>query len=725
VSVQRLPINIGTALDQAYRLERLAEELAQTRDPQQVLDAVTSSGVAAAGARAGMIALLDDEGERLEIVAWRGFDEDTMREWESFELRDDLPLSRAVLRGEPVFIGSRADRDRDFPAFARRGGHSHALVCLPLIVEGGPAFGGLALSFDQEEEFDEERRRFKLALSQQVAQALDRTRLFAAEQQLRRRMSFLAEAGDLLSSSLDYRQTLSKIAQLTVPWLADWCAVDMLSEDRTQLQRLAVAHSDPEMVAWAQKLGDRYAPDLDSPHGVPRVLRSRDPELVREVTDELLVAASEGDRELLSILRRLALRSAIIVPLVARGRAIGAVTMVRSTSEARYTDDDLQLAIELARRAAVAVDNSLLFAETQHQADAGRALDHVAEAVVLVNDVGVVRYWNPMAERLTGLPAEQVLGRSAGAVIPGWTELTGQVSLSEGEGPSAPVVVPFSSPDGDRWCELRAVRFEQGCVYTFRDVTADRELERIRSDFVATTSHELRTPLAAIYGAIRTVRRPDISLPDEQREVFFEMIEREAEHLRVICDQLLTAGQLDAGQLSFSVLPVDVVSLAKEVLAAAEVVAASTAVFRLDADQKPLLALANEAMLRQALANLVDNAVKYSPDGGEIEIRVTHSQQRIQIAVSDHGIGIAQNAQARIFEKFFRADPNLSRGVGGTGLGLYIAKQLTEQMDGRLTLRSTEGAGSTFAIELPATDQIVRALQAPRSSSMSGSSFEL
>jgi signal transduction histidine kinase len=246
------------------------------------------------------------------------------------------------------------------------------------------------------------------------------------------------------------------------------------------------------------------------------------------------------------------------------------------------------------------------------------------------------------------------------------------------------------------------VSFDQGFVYTFRDVTADRELERMRSDFVATTSHELRTPLAAIYGAIRTVRRSDISLPDDQREVFLDMIEHEAEHLRTICDQLLTAGRLDAGDLSASLEPVDVVSLVRRVVATAEVGVARATVLRLAADHESLYALADEDMLRQVLANLVDNAVKYSPDGGEIQIRACASDRRIEIAVEDGGIGIPHDAQARIFEKFFRVDANLNRGVGGAGLGLYIARELTEQMDGRLTLRSVEGRGSIFEVELPA-----------------------
>jgi signal transduction histidine kinase len=138
-----------------------------------------------------------------------------------------------------------------------------------------------------------------------------------------------------------------------------------------------------------------------------------------------------------------------------------------------------------------------------------------------------------------------------------------------------------------------------------------------------------------------------------------------------------------------------------DVLAAAEVGTDGAAVFRFAPGAEPLHALADHGMLRQVVANLVDNAVKYSPDGGEIHVSVTNSHRRIEIAVSDTGIGVPADAQARIFEKFFRADPNLSRGVGGTGLGLYIARQLTERMNGRLTLRSTAGRGSTFAVELP------------------------
>jgi signal transduction histidine kinase len=688
--------SIDEALALARRLQIISERLAETRTPQQVLDAVLDTGLEAAGAVRGMMAALDQDAGELEIVAWRGYQDETMHSWSRFPLSPDLPLSFAVLRAEPVFIRSARERDELFPGVAGRSEDGHALACLPLMVEGKP-IGGLVLSFAEDENFSEERRRFKAALAHQVAQALARAQLFESEQTLRARMAFLARAGFLLSSSLDYHRTLSQLAQLAVPDLADWCSVDMLSEDGTRIERLAVAHVDPEMVAWAQELGDRYPPDPDSPYGVANALRTGEPEYIPVITDELLVAASDGDEELLDLLRRLELRSAITVPLVARGRPLGALSLIRASGSPQYTKADLELALELALRAAQAVDNALLLRETQRQADASRALSYVADAVVLVDDEDVIRYWNTAAERLTGLRANDVVG-GLGADVPAWAELVENVPVD----PAAPVrVLPFATERGERWLAARAVAFDEGVVYALRDVTADRELERLRSDFVATASHELRTPLASIYGAIRSIRRTDIVIPPEQHAQFLAMIESESEKLRSLVDQLLIAGRLDAGAVDVSIGAVDVAPIVEDVVSSAVVSAGYEVSLRTSVDEG-LVALADAGLLRQVLANLVDNAVKYSPAGGAIQIGARRDGHEVRIDVVDHGIGIPPEQHARIFEKFFRVDPALRAGVGGTGLGLYIAKELIEQMDGRMTVRSTLGRGSTFSIELPA-----------------------
>jgi signal transduction histidine kinase len=174
---------------------------------------------------------------------------------------------------------------------------------------------------------------------------------------------FLAQAGDVLSSSLDYEQTVATLTRLVVPRLADWCGVWVLGEDGTPRQ-LAVAHIDPAKVQWAIQLSQRYPPDLHSPRGMGQVLRSGRAELIAEITDAMIVAGAH-DEERLAILRGLGLRSVMMVPLTARGRTLGVMNFVAAESGRRYGPQDLALAEELTRRAALAVDNARLYREMQ------------------------------------------------------------------------------------------------------------------------------------------------------------------------------------------------------------------------------------------------------------------------------------------------------------------------------------------------------------------------
>jgi PAS domain S-box-containing protein len=170
---------------------------------------------------------------------------------------------------------------------------------------------------------------------------------------------FLAGASASLSSSLDYRATLARVAHLAVPYLADWCAIDILEEDGS-LDRLALTHQDPEKVALARELEEIYPPDPEAQRGVPQVLRTGQPELVPEIPDSLLEEAVRDARHR-EILRELGLKSYMVVPLVARGRTLGAITLVSAESGRRYRTNELELAEELARRAALAVDNARLY----------------------------------------------------------------------------------------------------------------------------------------------------------------------------------------------------------------------------------------------------------------------------------------------------------------------------------------------------------------------------
>jgi PAS domain S-box-containing protein len=237
-------------------------------------------------------------------------------------------------------------------------------------------------------------------------------------------LRFLAESSATLSSSLDYRDTLANVARLAVPTLADWCAVDVMEEDGT-VERLAVEHSDPEKAALAYELQERYPSDPEMTRGVGKVLRTNEPDMMVEIPEELLDQAAM-DVEHRTIMRELGLRSYMVVPMIARGRSHGAITMVSAESGRRYEETDLRLAEELARRAALAVDNAKLYEEAQREIserrDAEEALlqsegryrtvvKQAAEGIFVVDiDTKLILEANVAYRNLLGYSAQDMLG---------------------------------------------------------------------------------------------------------------------------------------------------------------------------------------------------------------------------------------------------------------------------------------------------------------------------
>jgi len=686
------------AADRARRLQRVAELLAEAVTPQEVLDSILTEGVRAAEAHAGAIGVLSEDGINVELLAQRGYDVSVMAGWSRFPVAAEVPMSEVIRTGEPIFIASVQERNERYPALAHQGQDSHALVVVPLAVEGR-VFGAMSLSFDRDLEFEPERREMKLTLARQAAQALARSRLYAAEQDRRKRMTFLAEASEVLASSLDYNHTLTQVAQLSVPGLADWCAIDMVGS-AGEIERLAVAHEDPDKVRWAYELQVRYPPDPDAPTGVPQVLRSGEPEFYPEIPQELLDEAIGDDQELRRIIDELGIKSSICVPLIARGRTLGAVTLIAAETHPPYTQADFEQAVELARRAAIAVDNARLYREAERGADAARALAYVGDGVALLDTDGRVLHWNPAAASITNVAEEDAVGRLVDEVVPAWDALTAHVPLVPPGGAARPVTVPIVLGGRERWVSVSGVHFGDGTVYALQDVTEEHALEKTRSDFVATASHELRTPLAAVYGAVRTLRRDDIALSEGDRSQFLEMIEAEATRLARIVDQILLAGQLDADAVELDETECDPEEVAAGVIESAAVHLPESISLDLAVDGTAPIRC-DENKLRQVLVNLVDNAVKYSPEGGRVELRVRSVNGSCQIEVADEGLGIPPEEHERIFEKFYRLDPQQTQGVGGSGLGLYICRELVERMNGRLHVESEPGKGSRFTVELP------------------------
>ena len=305
-----------------------------------------------------------------------------------YALHSSAPVVVEDLREETRF--------RPSPLFEEHG----VVSGLSVIIQGeARPYGVFGVHTKRRRTFTHDDVSFVQAVANIIAETLGRQRLLARERQARleaeratERLDFLAEASYVLAGSLDYDEALKRVAELAVPLLADWCAVDVLAADGA-LERLAVVHKDPNKVAWAYALQERYPPDPNAPGGVHQVLRSGKSAFYREVTDEML-AASARDDEHLQLLREVGFCSAIVVPLAARDQIFGALTFVSAESGRRYTEADLALAEELARRGGTAVDNARLY-QTAQELNATlerRVAERTAELEAMVEQLEAFSY---------------------------------------------------------------------------------------------------------------------------------------------------------------------------------------------------------------------------------------------------------------------------------------------------------------------------------------------
>jgi PAS domain S-box-containing protein len=535
----------------------------------------------------------------------------------------------------------------------------------------------------------------KIGVGVVITDVSEREQARAAAERARARLAVLAEASQTLASSLDYESTLASLASLLVPQFADWYAVDILDDDGL-FRRIAVVHSDPAKSKWAEKSCDLYPPDLEEAEGTGRAVRTGEAVLYRTISDELL-ASSTKDSTHYEILRELGMASAMVVPLTAAGRTFGGLMLVSSNPARLYSEDDLEFAQHLGRRAAVAVDNARLYRAAEERARAAVVVQHVADGVLLVDQRGIIRLWNPAAEHITGLAPGDTIGRSTAEVFTPWEAIADLVARGE----PRPETQPLEINGRELWLSITGVAFEGGTVFAFRDLTAERAVDKLKSDFVSTVSHELRTPLAAIYGAALTLRREDVPLGEPQRSGLLEVIASESDRLARIVNDILWASRLESGTMQTTIQKCDGVEIARSVVDTARHYIPPNIQLTIKAPKNAPLVAADPDKARQVLTNLVDNAVKYSPDGGKVTVEITVAGPQLRYAVRDQGLGVPPAEHRRIFEKFYRLDPNLTRGVGGTGLGLYISRELLERMGGRIWVESSGSGGSTFFAELP------------------------
>ena len=355
------------ALHQSERLNKLARvaaELQTAETPDKLTDVVVSHFADAAGATTASLSEVLEDGT-LGLMGIRGGTESALSRFASYPVDLTTPAGEAVLTGKPLVLSGRKAISSRYPRLPLAADGERSMLCLPLMM-ANRAVGVATLSFPHLIELDDSELEFYRIMADSCAQALERLRAVQTVSEQHEKLRFLAEASAELASSLDYESTLRNVAWLAVPNLADWCAI-ALAQDGV-LRTIAVAHSDPAKLELAEEFQRRYPTEPDSDTGNYAVLRSGESILIPEITDEMLVEGAI-DEEHLSLLRRLSLHSILTVALKARGRTFGTISWVNGEMGRHFTEADVAFGEDLARRAAVAIDNAHLHSELREIAE--------------------------------------------------------------------------------------------------------------------------------------------------------------------------------------------------------------------------------------------------------------------------------------------------------------------------------------------------------------------
>jgi two-component system NtrC family sensor kinase len=387
--------------------------------------------------------------------------------------------------------------------------------------------------------------------------------------------------------------------------------------------------------------------------------------------------------------------SMIYVPLRLDHQVIGVLGVDNRMSRRSFTKDHLALVSSLADFAAIAIQNARLFTNSQTERNKLETILTNIEDGVIIRDLdGRLVLINRKARELFQIQEPNIAGKRASDVIQNSELIEFMGNLNNATSSR----VELNMDDGRVFYAQLTTIQGIGSVITLQDITNLKELDRIKSDFVNTVSHDLRSPLTAILGYVELIERVG-PINDQQKE-FIHRVQISVHNITSLINDLLDLGRIEAGFDSrkefvpiSTIIHYTVDGLRNRVLEKMQVIQID------EMDDLPLI-LGDPVRLRQMLTNLITNAIKYSPEGGEITVLARAAEEQIIIQVNDNGQGIPTIDQPYIFDKFYRAG-NVSSDIPGTGLGLAIVKSIVENHNGRIWVDSSPGKGSSFTIVLP------------------------
>jgi PAS domain S-box-containing protein len=434
--------------------------------------------------------------------------------------------------------------------------------------------------------------------------------------------------------------------------------------------------------------------------------------------DRLMVSASPTawEQATKGYITRSHWRRAVTVTMEAEGRVVGYAVAYGPRVESDFTSEDRETLLTLANQGAAALRNESLYREAEgERATLRDIVGHSTDGIYTVGPDRAVRSWNPAMVSLTGYSEEEAVGQKCFNLL----------RARDGEGvdmcaADCPILAAAKSGQEEvrdasvlnkdgvaRWIRYAHAPIVgsdgemDADVVVVRDVTRERQTDELKADFVASVSHELRTPLTPIKGFLMTLLREDRDFTQDRRHEYYKLMLVQSQRLERLIEDLLEVTRLETGAGLVDSTPIDAIDLVRQVVDR----------FTSEDPERVVTVIApNHAVYcrgdwmrtDQVLANLLSNALRYSPANEPVEVRLLPQGREVVFEVRDSGPGISLDEQSRIFERFQRGGHYLTREQGGAGLGLYLAKRLVEAMGGRIWVSSRLGSGSVFAFALPA-----------------------
>ncbi|MGQ9832491.1 MAG: GAF domain-containing protein [Candidatus Villigracilaceae bacterium] len=730
-----------STLQTAERLATLNEvsyQIGSTLNPEEIYVSIHKATERLMPVDSFVISLLNEKAGQIDVV----YMSDLGRRVTTGPISLDQGLSGTVIRtGKPLLIhtGEAADALGAITATERgvQKDKTQSIVAVPMFLGNKPV-GMLSAQCYKQHVYTEDDQQILSTFANQAMVAIQNARLFAETERLaqeleqrviertaqlqreQRNTETLLRILSEVSASLDLDRALNRtLALLNEAVGAEQGTIMLLNPEDNLLHYRAgygyLAKSDPHQRGFTLKVGEGLA---------GWVVKNRQAVLIDDLeSDPRWVKSPAADP---------GHHSAIVAPLVVGEDAIGAL-LVFHRQPHFFSPELLNLVQAIAGQISVAINNANLYELIRDQAerlgsmlrkeqeDASRSqaiLEAVADGVLVTDTRNVISFINASAERILNLSASQVVSQPLekfiglfGKAASAWIQTIRNWSDS-----------PTSYVPGETYAEQLALENGRivlvhlspvilhkdflGTVSIFRDITREVEVDRLKSEFVATVSHELRTPMTSIKGYVDILLMGAAGALNENQSHFLEIVKNNIERLNILVNDLLDISRIEAGRVTLSLQALDLREIAEEVVA--------NLLRRSQEENRPMaisvdiprglpFVYGDLERVRQILNNLLDNAYHYTPENGTITIQMTKVDGEVQVDVIDNGQGVPLDEQERIFERFYRGENPLVLATPGTGLGLAIVRQLVEMHHGRIWMKSTgiPGEGSTFSFTLP------------------------